>query len=186
MAGAIDVAQSDLQENMDNYFRIMFYEVQFDYDSEAGEATDGKIIWHDAAYCRDIYSLEHGELYPDYAYNLTEFYDFEFTKSGRNWICPDTDEITLLNDPENFKQGREFVMVVNTCSIAEELYNKEDVEVKSYSVDADGNQVFNCDDSISADDIDKFNILTKLMSQSFNPYTYTSHDDKLDYSMYYR
>ena len=89
--------------------RIQFYSA-VGKPGESGQ-TEFTYEWHSAKLCDDLYSE-----------NLTgenaKFYESEF--GGKfDWVCPDLDEIEVYNNAFLYREGRNFVMVVNDCTLAE-------------------------------------------------------------------
>ena len=61
------------------------------------------------------------EIENDPGYEGTAFMTTEFVKTPRRWICPDVEDFSLFNDPDTFTNGRDMVMVVNQCEIAQAI-----------------------------------------------------------------
>ena len=80
----------------------MFYRVKFDYDEEAGHGKDAEVTWFNAVYCKDLY-FQNETMRDTHGYELDEFYEFEFVKPERQFICPNTSTIELQNDPDSFE-----------------------------------------------------------------------------------
>lgn len=63
----------------------------------------------------------------------------EFYDTSIDWICPNVSNIELWNDPFNYQQGKNFVMVVNSCELAQQIDSENDIV--SY---ADQNGMIQC------------------------------------------
>ena len=83
--------------------------------------------------CSDLY-LGEDPVYPtENVFEPNRFFQGEFNLTFRQWICPDTrtGNISLHNDPRNYDEGIDFVMVVNRCSVA--VANDKLSGAKSYA-----------------------------------------------------
>lgn len=81
------------------------------------------------------------------------------------WICPNTRNISIYNNPFLFNNGMNFVMVINDCNVAvtTDLANN----VTSYSNAT-------CQDSATVTtNIASMRVNYKIMAQNFNPKEYS-------------
>ena len=96
LAGLISF-ENENEKNVDDYLRIMFLSY---------EMTDGTVVekWYGSKPCNEIYQ------------NETEV-------SDSKWICPDVDNIEVLNNPNIYKKrnGNSFSLVVVECTTAKEI-----------------------------------------------------------------
>lgn len=109
--------------------------------------------WIGAARCKDIYAREM----KDDAFYKTEFHD-------ESWICPDTRNITILNNPFLFDNGVNFLMVVNDCNVAETTDRENNLTTYSNKT---------CQDTTTVqENVDEMRVNFKIMGQNFNPKEY--------------
>ncbi len=107
MAGRVQLSSdsdSEVPSNPEEYFRVQFYSVKM----TDGVQDDGN--WVPSIRCQDLYAKN---------LMLTDkLVAEEF--ANPDWICPDLDEITILNYPSLYEQGDGlgFNMVINTCKEA--------------------------------------------------------------------
>ena len=85
---------------------------------------DGKLTTHfyDAVYCRSFWK--------NYDSAILESMEAEFPED-QHWVCPlvgENFEYELLNNPYTFKDGRNFMMVVNNCSMATKVDDEHGVK----------------------------------------------------------
>ena len=123
--------------------------------------ADGEFstTWFDAIRCNELYDREIAE---------EAFYATEF--AANYWICPKVRTIEIYNNPFLFDTGRNFVMVINKCSVAVDVDST--VGVESYSTAT-------ClDDTEAAKHIDDIRMTYKIMAQNFNPEQY-AEDGKM-------
>lgn len=121
VAGALEGPAGMLPKEVQQYFRVQFYAQVRKYNYTDKEVEQDELIWIDAVPCKDLYLGDDPVYATEDAYDTEEFYQNEFNLTYRQWICPDTSSgnITLHNDPRNFDEGMNFVMVVNRCSVAQ-------------------------------------------------------------------
>ena len=97
LAGAIEFEEAleITDEDPDDYLRIMFFSNNL-YDSVQSTT------WYSTKKCKDVYVDDTSEI----GYN--------------NWICPDVANITLHNNPVQYRtgNGQSFNLVVKTCKEA--------------------------------------------------------------------
>ena len=90
--------------------------------------------WYPAVKCRDLFADQiEQEQQPGFEGKM--FFTDEFDSTSNQWICPNVTEIKLWNDPVNYQQGLNFMMVVNSCENAQKIDKEEGLV--SYA-DADG------------------------------------------------
>ena len=100
----INLTPSDLVDT-ESIARIQFYSTE-----KVSADSDTVAVWTDAARCSEVYAKEIA---------IDTFFAQEF--SDPSWICPSTRNITIYNNPFLFDTGRNFVMVVNDCNVAEAI-----------------------------------------------------------------
>ena len=103
-------------ENLVNKrFRIQFYVYSRSKDDEYA-----KVTFIPAVKCKDFYKDRIEKEQEAEAEGAEPgFFTTEFINSDLNWICPNTTYIELENDPTNYHQGSNFMMVVNSCAVAQ-------------------------------------------------------------------
>ena len=77
------------------------------------------------------------------------------------WICPNTQEFSLLNDPDTFQYGKSFKLVIDYCD--------------------QKNESCISDDQSRAEFLKKVTLQSKIVSQYFSPSYYKEHQ-KLTYT----
>ena len=87
--------------SVDDFFRVQFFKYDVDADGKK-ERT-----YMNTTYCKDMYQGTNDEILQ------REFYDGEF-------VCPDTEEITILNSPLLYQKpgASSFDLVVHSCEHA--------------------------------------------------------------------
>ena len=91
--------------------RVQFY--TFNKTTTEDGYSRASRVYVPAVYYRDFYAEQIAqEAEPDYA--GPKFFTTEFNSPGDySWVCPDTRNITISDDPYNYRDGVSFVMVVN-------------------------------------------------------------------------
>ena len=150
LAGHVQLSASSLQSaDPEEFFRVQFYVIEM----KDGVQDDGK--WVPSKRCKDIYA--------DTLMLTDDLVAEEF--SNPNWICPDLEEITILNYPSLYEQGDglSFNMVINTCKEAVKI--ETEFIIKSYVTDPPSN-CYGSDDSDFFTKASEMSFKGKMMTQN--------------------
>ena len=105
----------------DNNLRIQFYS---DFQSEP--LGPHEHTWHQAVYCKDLYAKQiQEEQEPGFVGE--KFLADEFVNTHIDYVCPNVTDIKLWSDPFNYGQGQNFVMVINSCEVAQQIDIDNDI-----------------------------------------------------------
>ena len=131
--------------DIDTLNRVQFFSVE-----RLTEDADIGTSWYDTIRCKDLYADE---------IESNQFFAQEFADDG--WLCPNTHNITIFNNPFLFSTGRNFVAVVNDCNTAVDTDEKQGLTPYSSASCATSETI--------ASYIDDVRVEYKILGQNFNP-----------------
>ena len=95
--------QKDVLGDLDNYLSYYFVKYVKENNTFKSEVVN-------AIYCTEKYERD----YPDNTDVLEQFH--KTSEDMTDWICPDLEEIELLNNPDTYSSGKSFKLVIDYCN----------------------------------------------------------------------